>query len=145
MKTRLTALKPTVMHMCCFRSYAERWITSIRGVFLYKEWVKPHPPSCTQLCVQALPISKRVLGVFLYVGVCVCVIFFSTCFVLKLRPTKPLTSKTQKTSGCQQMNCCEIAAQRPTTAVSGATSSMWLLHALTHMLHLTTSLYHAMV
>lgn len=52
---------------CCFRSNSERWITNIRGVFLYTVWVKPHPPYCTSryscACIQALPTGTNLLGV----------------------------------------------------------------------------------
>lgn len=82
-QTKLTALKSTVMHNCCFSSNCKKWITNNRGVFLYSECVKPHPPSCTLLscaCIQVGTISKNMycvnLCMWMYVYVYVTNCFF---------------------------------------------------------------------
>lgn len=98
-QTKLTALKSTVMHNCCFSSNCKKWITNIRGVFLYSEWVKPHPPSCTLLscaCIQVENISKNVYCVSACGCMCMRLIVSSGCIVLVLRLTKPLTSNPSR-------------------------------------------------
>lgn len=113
---------------CCFCSNSERWITNIRGVFLYTEWVKPHPLCCTLLncaCIQAVPTSECVLRV------CLCVEYnlFCSMIVLMHSPTKPLTSKTQKTSHYLTSELLWNWCMMPDCRCEGTKSNIWHFQA----------------